>query len=313
MADTEALAGRVLSHRLRGFDRRESTRRGLELGLKAGIRHAEFDVRVTRDGHPIAYHDPFFRADDGTWQYIDEWDLAALRGQQSLSPLATLEDMCACFGEFGRPDSFLHVDVKVGGQEALIRDTIDRFGLLAHIVLVSWLPDVLVRFHAVSPDTRLCFSHLPVAGGWYGFAKAIGPLLEGMEPILSFVLRPIAPHLSNETLTVRLHFHDNGDPAGGGEDDEAPRCNHGHVVPGMLTGVMLDLLRRTDGLVCVPVPLATRTLVSRYRSQGIQTAVYSVASVRAFDGVIERLDPDIVYVDDGAAIRRILQPNALRA
>lgn len=305
MAD--ALTGRILSHRLRGFDRCESTRRGLELGLKAGIHHAEFDVRFTRDGHPVAYHDPFFQADDGRWSYIDEWDLAALRGQRNLSELATLEDMCACFQEFRGPDSLLHVDVKEGGREGLIRDTIERFGLLADVVLVSWLPGVLVRFHALAPETRLCFSHLPVAPRFYGFAKAVGPLLESMAPVVSGILRPVAPHLSNETLTVRLHFHDNGDPAHSGESDEAPRCNHGHVVPGMLTGMMLDVLRRTDGLVCVPVPLASRRLVLQYRSLGIHTAVYSVATLGAFDRAMTRLDPDIVYVDDAATIRRILQ------
>src|SRR5579863_743154 len=136
MAVTDPLISHVLSHRLRGFDRRESTRLGLEVGLKAGVRQAEFDVRFTRDGYPVAWHDPFFRADDGTWNYIDEWELSALRAQKNLAQLATLEDMFACFREFRSPDSLLHVDVKVGGRETIIRDTIDRFGILANIVLV---------------------------------------------------------------------------------------------------------------------------------------------------------------------------------
>ncbi len=304
MTPTDARIDRLLSHRLRGFDRWESTRLGLERGLMAGVRHAEFDVRVTRDGHPIAFHDPFFKADDGTWNYVDEWDLEALRAQQALSHLATLEEMCACFAAFRSPDAVLHVDVKVGGYEAVIHKTIEKFGLLSNVVLVSWLPGVLLRFNALAPQMRLCFSHIPMARApWlYAVAKALSPILERATPAFSRGLRKIAPRLSKGALMSRLHFHDNGDPAAGREGDEGAHRIHGHVVPGLLTGTMLDLLRRTKGLVCVPVRLATRTLGHGYRLQDIQLAVYSVGNVPSLVRVMEDVDPDIVYVDNADII-----------
>jgi hypothetical protein len=304
MVPTDGLIARLLSHRLRGFDEWESTRLGLERGLSAGAHHVEFDVRATRDNHLVAHHDPFFEAGDGTWHYIDEWDLATLRAQH-LSQLATLEEMCGCFAAFRSPNALLHVDVKVGGHEAVIRDTIARFGLLPHTVLVSWLPSVLLRFNALSPQTRLCFSHLPMARmpGLYAAAKALSPVIERAAPALSRGLRGIAPRLSKETLLACLHFHDNGDPAIGHEDDEETRCNHGHVVPGLLTGTMLDLLRRTDGMVCVPVRFATAALRRGYRSRGIQFAVYSVNDVPSLERVMAGIDPDIVYVDNADIIR----------
>src|SRR6187402_2627002 len=93
----DGLKKRLLSHRLRGFDDRESTCSGLERALAAGVRHVEFDVRVTRDGQLVACHDSFFKADDGSWQYVDAWDLAALRAQRAMRGLATVDEMCACF------------------------------------------------------------------------------------------------------------------------------------------------------------------------------------------------------------------------
>jgi Glycerophosphoryl diester phosphodiesterase family len=312
MTPADGLIGRLLSHRLRGFDRWESTRLGLERGLVTGVRHVEFDVRVTRDGCPVAYHDPFFKADDGTWCYVDEWDLTALRAQQALGQLATLEEMCACFAAFRSPHALLHVDVKVAGHEGVIHDTIAKFGLLPHTVLVSWLPSVLLRFHALSAQTRLCFSHLPMARApWlYPIAKALSPVIERAAPALSWGLRDIAPRLSNEALTVRLHFHDDGDPARWYEGDEDADRNHGYVVPGLLSGTMLDLLRTTEGVVCVPVRLATRALGRSYRSQNIQLAVYSVADARSLERVMADVDPDIVYVDNADIIRRAAYASA---
>lgn len=311
MTPTDGLIGRLLSHRLRGFDRWESTRLGLERGLIAGVRHAEFDIRFTRDGHPVAYHDPFFKADDGTWNYVDEWDLAMLRTQQALAQLATLEDMCACFAAFRSPPALLHIDVKVAGYEAVIHDTIAKFGLLSCTVLVSWLPSVLVRFNALSPQTRLCFSHLPIAPWLYPLAKALSPIVEAAAPVFSRGLRDVAPRLSNQASTISLHFHDDGDPASGGETDQGARCNYSHVVPGLLKGTMLDLLQSTNGMVCVPVRLATRTLASGYRSQGVQLAVFSVSTVPSLERLMAAVDPDIVYVDNADVIRWALTPQGL--
>jgi len=299
--------GRLLSHRLRGFDRWDSTCLGLERALIAGVRQTEFDVRFTRDGHPVAYHDPLFKADDGSWHYVDEWDLEALRAQAAFSQLATLEEMCACFANFRSPQARLHVDVKVGGYESLIHDTIAKFGLLSNAVLVSWLPSVLLRFNLLSPQTRLCFSHVPVAPSLYGVAKALSPLVNHAPVALRRILRNIGPQAFKEASTIYVHFHDNSDPASWDGRDEGAHHNVSHVVPGLLKGNMLDLLSRTQGMVCVPVRLATQTLRRFYRSQNIQLAVFSVGDEPSLERVMAVLDPDIVYVDNADVIAGVIR------
>jgi glycerophosphoryl diester phosphodiesterase len=315
MTPREILNERLLSHRLRGFDGQESTRLGLERALLAGVRNVEFDVGVSRDGCPVAYHDPFFRADDGTWRYVDDWDLAALRKQRALRQLATLEEMCACFARLRVPHALLHVDLKAAGHEAAVHHTIKEFGLLPHTVLVSWLPDVLVRFHALSPQTRLCFSHLSMARApWlYPVAKALSPVILHAAPAVSWGLRGIAPRLSNEILSVRLHFDDDGDPAAEPSGADETRLIPGRVVPGLVGGATLDLLRKTAGMVCVPRPMATPALVREYRSHDVQVAVYSVNNMRSLMRIVADIDPDIVYVNNADVIRRVAIPPALGA
>ncbi len=289
---------RLLSHRLRGFDGQESTRLGLERALIAGVRNCEFDVRFTRDGHPVAYHDPLFKANDGSWQYIDTWDFAALRTQEAFDQVATLEDMLACFVEFRRPRAVLHVDVKVGGHEEVIHDTIAKFGLIRDVVLVSWLPAVLLRFNVLSPLTRLCLSHFTLNQPLYGIAKRLSPLVNRIPDGLGQTLRNSGNQFFREASTVALYFHDNGDPASGDLSDDGAHHNLCHAVPGLLKGRMLDLLRRTGGMVCLPVIQATRSLRQSYQALNIQLAVYSVAVKQSLERVMREVEPDIVYIDN---------------
>jgi hypothetical protein len=301
----ERLDGRLLSHRLRGFDTVDGTRRGLDRALVAGVRHVEFDVRFTRDYHPVIYHDPFFFADDNSRRNVDAWDLAKLRAEDSMRQLATLDELCACMADHGRRDVLMHVDLKVAGREELIRDTIMRYGLLDQTVLVSWLPSALVRFNAISPNTRLCFSHLTLARAPWLF-----PMIEWLYPIGSRLVAPLLHRFSRPVFRIdpeRLHtllatrpcFDDDGDPVGGQSVNTTDaRFVRGHIVPRLLSGKMLDLLRRTRGLVCVPIPLATRSLKQDYHADGIELAVYSVKDSQALDSVVRRVDPDIIYVDN---------------
>jgi len=307
------IAGRLLSHRLRGFDQWDSTRLGLERALAAGVRQVEFDVRFTRDGRAVAYHDPLFKGDDGKWHYLAECDLAELRAQQAISHLATLEEMCACFKARRSPEALLHVDVKVEGYESVIRDTIAEFGLLSNAVLVSWLPGVLVRFNALSPQTRLCFSHLPLPPTLYGVAKTLSPFVNHAPVALRRVLRDLGSQLAKEASTITIQLHENGDPASWSGSDEGAGHNLSHAVPGLLTGKMLDLLSSTHGMVCVPVRLATQTLRSFYRSRDIQLAVFSVDDEASLEHVMAAVDPDVVYVDNADVIRRAMsRPLAAR-
>lgn len=306
----DGVRAKLLSHRLRGFDSMDGTRRGLAAALAVGVRHVEFDVRFTRDDHAVIHHDSFFTTDHGARRNIEDWSLSELRQQASLENLATLDDMCAGMAEHRQRDVLMHVDVKVAGREKAIYQTIAKHGLLQQTVLVSWLPDALVQFNAISPGTRLCLSHLTFARAPWLFPaiKAFYPLGASLAmPLINALGRHdfgINPDRAQELLTARPYFDADGDVVADNagivaeREREQTRLVQGHIVPRLVAGKMLDLLRRTRGLVCVPVALATKSLKHDYNALGVQLAVYSVKSKAELDEVMGRVDPDIVYVDN---------------
>lgn len=283
---------------MRGFDVAESTARGLACALDEGVRHVEFDLRVTRDGQLVAFHDPSVKLDDGTWRYVDELSLTEMRQQSRCSNLATLDDMCRVFAENADKGSLLHIDVKIAGFETEIHEVLSSRGLLSRVVLVSWIPGVLIDFHDLEPSVPLCFSHLTLARASWTLAavKALGgkTTISCLAKLLSIPL----PDLSRELSSVRLHLAVGGNPIHDLPGSERPHHNHGVIVPDMLSGEMLDLLVATSGYVCVPAAMATRDLGQRYRQKGIMLAVFSVKTRRQTLNLLRRVDPDIIYVDE---------------
>lgn len=288
---------RLASHRLRGFDTQESTVRGLERALAAGVCHIEIDVRLSQDGVPVVFHDPFFQGDDGAWYFVDEKNLAELKSHRALSQMATLEEMCRCFSVQKRLVTRLHLDVKIAGQEAAIYDILVRHELLAQVVLVSWLPSVLFEFNRLAPQVRLCFAHLSLMRyPWlFPMAKVLAyrPVLLTAAKMISW----IAPRTSRKLLSLRLYCHENGDPQLTVSGFERTRCNYGHIVRRFVTGAMLDLLRRSNGILCLPVELATRGIRVEYQKYGIQLAVFSLKGISRLNRVLADIAPDVIYID----------------
>lgn len=288
---------RLLSHRLRGFDAFESTARGMKRALEAKVHHVEFDLRVSRDEQLIAYHDPAISVKLGTWRFIDELSLAELRQAADRSSLATLDEMCEAFVADADQNTLIHVDVKVAGYEALIRDTLETHGLLERTVLVSWIPSVLRAFHALERSVPLCFSHLTLTRAPWSLrtVKALGRETT-IASLARIMARPL-PDLSRELSSVRLHVAADGDPRHELQGTDRVRSNHGVVVPNLISGTMLQILQATKGYVCVPLMLATAELGARYRQLGIRLAVFSTKTTRQTLDTLHRIEPDIIYVD----------------
>jgi glycerophosphoryl diester phosphodiesterase len=292
----------LLSHRLRGFDQRESTLAGLAAALAAGALHVEFDVRETRDRVLIAFHDPFFRADDGSWQRVEDWESVALREQSTMRHVARVADLVQAFAAAAGPDARLHIDVKVAGRERELKGLLESAGVLDRTILVSWLATVLADFHALSPATRLCFSHVSFerAPWLYSVAKAV--LRPTLLRLAAAALAGLAPGRSRTLRSLSCHFHDDGAAEVGATAADRDSSIYVHLVPRILSGRALGLLQETRGLVCLPRWCASRRLVERYHRLGVEVAVFSVASRAALANVLTVAAPDIIYVDDASLI-----------
>jgi hypothetical protein len=294
---------RLLSHRLRGFDDRESTVAGMVRALTAGVCHVEFDLRQTKDGELVAFHDPFIEVGPADWPFVDQLTLGELQACPSGRVIPTLADMARAFAQNASKDALMHVDVKVGGQEEKIRDILRTAGVLRQTVLVSWLPSVLKAFHASAPEVTLCFSHLTLARAPWMFPVALRMSNSGLIDWLRRIGAGTTSSSAHTLEATRLYVHEDGDPAGFPSGDELLRSNPGHLVRDAVRGDLRRILARTKGYVCIPTAMATRALVRDYERDEIGVAVFSAKSKEAAHRILDNLSPRLVYVDDANAFK----------
>jgi glycerophosphoryl diester phosphodiesterase len=119
----------------------ENSLLGLELAIERGYTHLEVDVRHTRDGHLVCFHDPEVRLRDGAMRAISDLSLAELQeiplnGTDERVP--TFDAYCARAA--GRINLMIDVkgvsDAFIESYAAGIEATLRQHGLLAEALLL---------------------------------------------------------------------------------------------------------------------------------------------------------------------------------
>jgi len=150
----------LISHRFRGFAPHENTLDGLSAALDFGVLNLEFDIRVTRCGTPMIYHDEFAPDKDGNVHYLCDVlasEFAALGG--TFSRIPTANELFELASKHPHTKARLLVDIKDGGFETEIHALVMMNGLAERVIYVSWLPEVLYAIHDIAPKADFCLSH----------------------------------------------------------------------------------------------------------------------------------------------------------
>ncbi len=294
----------LLSHRLRGFSAHESSLSALRAALAAGIPSFEVDTRVTADGEILVYHDAWLDTQTRQRGRVSAWSLRTdgrplFRGAPR-EQVPTLRELLAVVRK-ADPIPEILLDIKDFGAEAEHADAIREAGLQEQCWIVSWLPEVLLRMHAVAPELRLSFSHLPLTRrtrGWQLAARASwgGRLPRLLGRLGRFVrrgynLREVSVHL-DACHAPRLPEK----PVRGGFPV--------HLTRGLPRGPLGDVLRRSGGSVGVDPACLTRAYVARVRAAGLKLFVFRANSSRAVDR-LRRLQVDRIFTDNAALFERV--------
>jgi glycerophosphoryl diester phosphodiesterase len=118
-----------------------------EYALTHGCDGFEFDVRHTRDGRNVLWHDPKWQAMEiATTDYSDLTD-------RSGACLPLLEDVLQGFG----PRAFLDIELKVAGNEGSVIAAVKEHPPERGFVLSSFYPEILAKLHEVDPSLPLGF------------------------------------------------------------------------------------------------------------------------------------------------------------
>lgn len=162
---------RLIAHRGWPEAYPENSLRGMRAVLEAGARHVEFDLQLTRDGHPVVLHDDDLQRVSGRTGVVTALEHQQLSGYAAGEPdrfgerfadepIPDLEAMLARIAGF--PVDRVFVEIKQRSLEAFGRDRV--LESIAPVLARFQLPLVILSFDArVLPLARKRLG-LPI--GW---------------------------------------------------------------------------------------------------------------------------------------------------
>ena len=262
MLEPMVTRAQLVSHRFRGFSSHENTIAGLNAALYFGVDQVEFDIRVTKCGTPLIYHDEAAKTKGGKLRHICDVmaeSRAALGGAFAHMPTAeALFEAAAAHPKKAK----LLIDMKDAGFEDMLVALAKANGLTDRIIWVSWLPETLYAVRDLLPEAELTLSH------WCRSPNA------GVR---------------------KLHHVFE---AKGGNIPRPPRRlvvgeRSGWFVDGPLSGDMRDLVQN----VCVPATMVTRELVENYQADGIKVSAFSYITRDGLDAAEAELGLDDYFID----------------
>jgi len=221
----------LISHRFRGFADQENTVAGLCAALDFGVQIVEFDIRVSRCGTPLIYHDEYAIDKNGKKRYISETfakDLREIGG--TFTHIPTADDLFAAAANHANNSCRLLIDIKDHGFEEEINALVHIHGLQTRATYVSWVPNVLYRMAEIAQHIPLCLSHWP--GSPNQKVRAIHGVHEAKDGRV--------PRLDKK------YIHG---------------ARTGWFVKGGLRGELRTLIRKSSGSVCLPVDMLNADLI----------------------------------------------------
>ena len=142
----------LLGHRgCRGRSRHicpiENSLAAFEYALTSGCDGFEFDVRHTRDGRDVLWHDPKWQGMEiATTNYSNLTDRNGAR-------LPVLEDVLRAL----RHRAFLDIELKVSGHEASVLAAVRAHPPQNGFILSTFYPEILAKLHDLDADLPLGF------------------------------------------------------------------------------------------------------------------------------------------------------------
>lgn len=258
----------LISHRFRGFAKHENTIDGCVAALDFGVLNLEFDIRISRCGTPMIYHDEYARGANRRKQFISETmarDFEAFGGVFSRIPMADV--LFREISQHANQKAKLLIDIKDAGFEDIIHALVCAHNLQNRTVYVSWLPNVLYAMSEIAPNIPLCLSH------WCKNPSKAVRLLHKVHK---------AENGHVKRLPIKF-IH--------GE-------RSGWFVDGPLSGSLRDIIKTSGGSVCVPQGMASKNLVEDYQRDGIEVSTFSYTKWGAILAHKDALNIDLYFIDN---------------
>ena len=255
---------RLISHRFRGFSPYENSLDGLRAALDFGVQKIEFDIRVTKCGTPLIYHDEHAKDAQGQSHMICDImasDLSTLGGTFTHMPMASA--LFAAIAAHPNKSCELLIDMKDAGFEDMLYALVHANNLQDRTIWVSWLPETLYAIHDLDTSARLCLSH------WCQ---------------------------SPDARTRKIH------KVFKAQNGQVPRPDrryvHGERSGWFVDGPIKGELREMLYSVCVPQNMITRKLAAQYGADNIRVSTFSYIDWNHIKDHNERFNIDDYFIDN---------------
>jgi glycerophosphoryl diester phosphodiesterase len=133
----------------------ENTFEAFDLALSHGCDGFEFDVRCTADRRLVICHDATLKrmrvATAAYERLCERWEPRRSSSENSLAPLACLEDVVASYAR----RAYLDVEIKVPGIETAVTRAIAAHPPQRGYIVSSFLPEIVQNLRAADRDLNL--------------------------------------------------------------------------------------------------------------------------------------------------------------
>lgn len=254
---------KLISHRFLTFSDNENTAQGLLSALDNKVSYVEFDIRITKCGTAVIYHDPEAIDNDGVSHKINTVkysDFNTLKGRFKTIP--SLDEVLDITSNHSNKSAKLLIDIKDFGYEKDIHSSVVKKKLSDRSIYVSWLPEVIYALHKLTPLSKFCFSY------W---------------------CKP--PSASTEESHIVFKSQN-------GEIKNQPSINNigkssGWYIEGALSGTLRDII----SMVCVPRHMLDTSLVNEYHQNGIEVSSFSYLNIKDIIDDKKYYNIDYFFVD----------------
>jgi glycerophosphoryl diester phosphodiesterase len=297
---TKSPLAHLLSHRLRGFSPHESSLSGLRSALTSKARYLEIDTRVTADGEILVLHDArlnrLTHATGPVLRWRSRTNGSPLFKGSPTEPIARFEEFISMFAA-AQSGQVLMVDVKDYGAEQEHYRILERYGVLDQVEIVSWLPEVLLRWHEIDPARPLSFSHVALTR-WSKLARVACSVL-GTGSLLRLIGRQMCPGTFGSALQdVILRFDDeNRKPVTANDLAQLQGTFPIHLLDRLPDGAVGQALLASRGSVGVHASMATAHYIKMAQAEGLRVFLFSVDDPEQVLACLA-MAPDIIFTND---------------
>lgn len=162
---------KIIGHRGAAGYAPENTLYSFEVAIDLGCDRAELDVRLSKDGEAVVFHDEEISRIAKIHGNISDLTLAELKkldlpNKQKIPTLKEVIDICK-----GKID--LQIELKVSEESRLVNQIISHKNMINNIVITSFDPDILQEMKRINPKLKVGLLFKEYSNDIWNFVKKI--------------------------------------------------------------------------------------------------------------------------------------------